>query len=314
MTNPTSNFNWQMPTATDLVTDLPADFEVFGQAVDTSLADLKGGTTGQILAKATNADMDFVWTAANPGDITGVTAGTGISGGGTSGTVTVTNDMATTITTNGDLIYGTGSGTYTRRGIGSTGQVLTVSGGVPTWATPGGAPNWSLLNTGGTSLSGVATVTVSGISNASQVLVIHENAASGTANSTVSLRINADTGTNYDRRVQVNTQPGTSYATSISSATAQTNDDQVFLGQQSNSTGANAVINGYVLISGASTSGVKPVFMVSGGANDGTTNGFQATRIGTAIYDSSSAVSSITFRTTNASNFTGGTIYVYTTA
>lgn len=125
-----------MPTATDLVTDLPADFEVFGQAVATSMADLLGGTAGQILAKNTNADMDFVWIANDQGDITAVTAGTGITGGGTSGAVTITNDMATTITTNGDLIYGTGSGTYTRRAIGSTNQVLTVSGGVPTWATP----------------------------------------------------------------------------------------------------------------------------------------------------------------------------------
>lgn len=50
-----------MPTSTDLVTDLPADFEVFGQAVDTSLADLKGGTTGQVLSKASNTDMDFAW-------------------------------------------------------------------------------------------------------------------------------------------------------------------------------------------------------------------------------------------------------------
>ena len=63
MSNPTSNFGWQMPTATDLVTDLPADFEVFGQAVDTALMDLKGGTTGQILAKNSNTDMDFVWSA-----------------------------------------------------------------------------------------------------------------------------------------------------------------------------------------------------------------------------------------------------------
>ena len=135
MSNPTSNFGWQMPTPGDLVTDLPADFEVFGQAVDTSLADLKGGTTGQVLKKNTNADMDFVWGAV-AGDIEGVTAGVGITGGGTSGTVTITNDMATTITTNGDLLYGTGAGTYTRRGIGSTGDVLTVSGGVPVWSAP----------------------------------------------------------------------------------------------------------------------------------------------------------------------------------
>jgi len=61
MSNPTSNFGWQMPTPTDLVTSLPADFEVFGQAVDTSLADLKGGTTGQVLSKNSNTDMDFTW-------------------------------------------------------------------------------------------------------------------------------------------------------------------------------------------------------------------------------------------------------------
>jgi hypothetical protein len=79
------------------------------------------------------------WVASGAtGDIEGVTAGVGITGGGTSGTVTITNDMATTITTAGDLVYGTGAGTYTRRGIGSTGNVLTVSGGVPTWAAPAG--------------------------------------------------------------------------------------------------------------------------------------------------------------------------------
>ena len=78
-----------MPTPTDLVTDLPADFEVFGQAVDTSLADLKGGTTGQILSKATNADMDFTWIANDQGDITEITATSPLTGGGTSGAITV---------------------------------------------------------------------------------------------------------------------------------------------------------------------------------------------------------------------------------
>ena len=50
-----------MPTSVDLVTDLPADFEVFGQAVDTDFVDLLGGTTGQVLSKASATDLDFTW-------------------------------------------------------------------------------------------------------------------------------------------------------------------------------------------------------------------------------------------------------------
>jgi len=85
-----------MPTPTDLVTDLPADFEVFGQAVDTSMADLLGGTTGQILAKASNSNMDFAWITNDVGDITAVNVTSPITGGGSSGAVTIGINAATT--------------------------------------------------------------------------------------------------------------------------------------------------------------------------------------------------------------------------
>ena len=119
MANPTTNFGWQMPTSTDLVTDLPADFETFGQAVDTTLVDLKGGTTGQILSKASATDMDFTWVAPTTGDITGVSVTSPITGGGTSGDVTI----------------GISSSAIVPSQTGNSGKYLTTDGTTSSWGT-----------------------------------------------------------------------------------------------------------------------------------------------------------------------------------
>lgn len=170
MANPTSNFGWVMPTSTDLVTDLPADFDVFGQAVDTSLADLKGGTTGQVLSKATNADMDFVWTAG--GDITGVTAGTGISGGGTSGDVTVTNTMATAIDAKGDLVAGTAADTFSRIAVGANDTVLTADSTAATGLKWAAAPTPSYTWTAFTPVVKQGTTTFTVDTNSARFITI----------------------------------------------------------------------------------------------------------------------------------------------
>ena len=113
MATTTPNFGWAVPTSTDLVKDGAVAIETLGDAIDASLLDLKGGTTNQVLAKNSNTDMDFKWVS----DATGMT-----------------NPMTTT----GDTIYSSSGSTPARLGIGSTGQVLTVAAGVPSWATPAG--------------------------------------------------------------------------------------------------------------------------------------------------------------------------------
>lgn len=123
----TSNFGWTTPADTDLVKDGAAAIRTLGNGIDTSLVDLKGGTTGQVLSKNSNTDLDYTWVTPNVGDITEVQAGTGISvASGTGPIPVVTNDMATTITAAGDIVVGTGSGTYDNLPIGTTGQVLTA--------------------------------------------------------------------------------------------------------------------------------------------------------------------------------------------
>ena len=61
MATTTTNFGWTIPSDTDLVKDGAAAMRTLGNNIDTSMVDLKGGTTGQVLSKNSNTDMDFTW-------------------------------------------------------------------------------------------------------------------------------------------------------------------------------------------------------------------------------------------------------------
>jgi hypothetical protein len=130
-------------------------------------------------------------------DIAGITAGTGITGGGTSGTVTVTNSMATAIDAAGDLIYGTGSDAFTRLGLGTASQILRVNSGAtaPEWDTPAAGGGMTLLST--TALTTGSSVTISSISQSYKNLYVLVRALNTSGGAAMTMRLNGDTGANY---------------------------------------------------------------------------------------------------------------------
>ena len=129
MATTTPNFGWAVPTSTDLVKDGAVAIETLGDSIDASLVDLKGGTTGQVLAKASNTDMDFTWTA----DASGI--------------------PATIIDAKGDLIAGTAADTAARLAVGANDLFLTAASGEATGLKYSGTwtsftPTWTNLTVG----------------------------------------------------------------------------------------------------------------------------------------------------------------------
>jgi hypothetical protein len=163
MATTTTNFGWTVPSDTDLVKDGAAAIRTALGGVDTSFVDLKGGTTGQVLSKATGTDLDFSWVALDDSNA-------------------IQNAI---VDAKGDLIGATAADTPARLAVGTNGQILTADSTAATglkWATPaaGGkvlqvvfaTTSTQTSTTGNTFIDTGLTGSITPSSTSSKVLVI----------------------------------------------------------------------------------------------------------------------------------------------
>jgi hypothetical protein len=276
----TTNFGWETPDDTDLVKDGAAAMRTLGNSIDTSFVDLKGGTTGQVLAKASNTDLDYSWVAQDDSNA-------------------IQNAI---VDAKGDLIGATAADTPARLAVGTNGQVLTADSTAATglsWATPSSGGGMTLLST--TTLSGSST-TISSISGSYvdlKVYLYNVNPSNGGVYFKCDLN-GAATSTFGNIFAPTSTGASQTYYQIADNTQWLAYNNALAIGNTANS--FDIEISNY-----ASTVAQKAVSSSSSFITSGTTRRFENY---SAYFNSTSAVTSLVFSVTGGT-FNGGTVLVY---
>ena len=162
-------FGWEEPDDTDLVKDGAAAIRTLGNAIDTSMGDLLGGTTGQVLSKNSNTNMDFTWVTSDDANAI----------------------QNTIVDAKGDLIAATASDTPARLAVGANDTVLTADSTAATglkWAAPA-ASGLTLINS--TTFSGASSVILDNVftSTYENYLIVTNFTSSGSTDQMLQMRL-----------------------------------------------------------------------------------------------------------------------------
>lgn len=208
----------------------------------------------------------------------------------------------------GDIAVGSGANSSTLLSVGSNDQVLmadsSTASGVK-WGTASSGTNWTLLNSGGTSLSSSAT-TISGISGKDKLFIVMVGASSTNAG-TILLRFNSDSGNNYNNYGIAN-YAYPNWGDVPFREFNQSAVDGIYVGY-SGGTGSSRLLSGYTSISGCASTSLK-MYETVATFNTGGANGEQSQRDFGGWYSTSSTISSVTLAL-DSGTFDAGTIYVY---
>lgn len=252
MANPTTNYGFVMPTSSDLVTDLPADFATFGQAVDTQMKTNADAAT-QKATLTTKGDIYAASAASTPARLAvGTNNQVVMADSAQTSGLKYANEATATLTAKGDLLSATAANTLSRLAVGTNDYVLTADSTTATGLKWAAASSGALTKITSGTFTGASSVTVDSVFSATyrryMLLISEIYAATSSDDLQIQLRYGSTTKTSsyyggafaYDRANALTTY-GSNAATSFTIAqefggsSAATSSYTVYFDQVGNS-------------------------------------------------------------------------------